>query len=59
MFVTDTLGNPFPEVEELGSLYRTISESRRGGPRGMHSAFSNRFARNSASFSQSEKEVQA
>lgn len=28
MFVTDTLGNPFAEVEELGSLYRTISESR-------------------------------
>lgn len=28
MFVTDSLGNPFAEVEELGSLYRTISESR-------------------------------
>ncbi|HEV7223557.1 MAG TPA: type ISP restriction/modification enzyme [Pirellulales bacterium] len=28
MFVTDTLGNPFAEVEELGSLYRTISASR-------------------------------
>lgn len=28
MFVTDTLGNPFAAVEELGSLYRTISESR-------------------------------
>jgi hypothetical protein len=28
MFVTDTLGNPFAEVEELGSLYRTISQSR-------------------------------
>ncbi len=28
MFVTDTLGNPFAQVEELGSLYRTISESR-------------------------------
>jgi hypothetical protein len=28
MFVTDTLGNPFAKVEELGSLYRTISESR-------------------------------
>jgi hypothetical protein len=28
MFVTDTLGNPYAEVEELGSLYRTISESR-------------------------------
>ncbi len=29
MFVTDTLGNPYAEVEELGSLYRTISESRK------------------------------
>src|SRR5262249_8936743 len=28
MFVTDTLDNPFAKVEELGSLYRTISESR-------------------------------
>jgi hypothetical protein len=28
MFVTDTLDNPFAEVEELGSLYRTISQSR-------------------------------
>ncbi|MBC7854417.1 MAG: hypothetical protein IAF94_13370, partial [Pirellulaceae bacterium] len=28
MFVTDTLDNPYAEVEELGSLYRTISESR-------------------------------
>ncbi|MDZ4819791.1 MAG: type ISP restriction/modification enzyme [Planctomycetota bacterium] len=28
MFVTDTLDNPFAEIEELGSLYRTISESR-------------------------------
>jgi hypothetical protein len=28
MFVTDSLGNPFAKVEELGSLYRTISESR-------------------------------
>lgn len=28
MFVTDTLDNPFAQVEELGSLYRTISESR-------------------------------
>ncbi|MCB9866929.1 MAG: hypothetical protein H6816_09900 [Phycisphaerales bacterium] len=28
MFVTDTLGNPYAEVEELGSLYRTISQSR-------------------------------
>ncbi len=28
MFVTDTLGNPFAKVEELGSMYRTISESR-------------------------------
>ena len=28
MFVTDTLGNPYAQVEELGSLYRTISESR-------------------------------
>jgi hypothetical protein len=28
MFVTDTLGNPYAAVEELGSLYRTISESR-------------------------------
>ncbi len=28
MFVTDTLGNPYAKVEELGSLYRTISESR-------------------------------
>ncbi len=28
MFVTDSLGNPYAEVEELGSLYRTISESR-------------------------------
>jgi Type ISP C-terminal specificity domain/N-6 DNA Methylase len=28
MFVTDTLGNPYAHVEELGSLYRTISESR-------------------------------
>lgn len=28
MFVTDTLDNPFAKVEEMGSLYRTISESR-------------------------------
>ncbi len=28
MFVTDTLDNPYAHVEELGSLYRTISESR-------------------------------
>ena len=28
MFVTDTLSNPYATVEELGSLYRTISESR-------------------------------
>jgi hypothetical protein len=28
MFVTDTLGNPYAHVEDLGSLYRTISESR-------------------------------
>jgi hypothetical protein len=29
MFVTDTLGNPFAEVESLGSWYGRISESRR------------------------------
>jgi hypothetical protein len=29
MFVTDTLGNPFAEVEALGSWYGKISESRR------------------------------
>ncbi len=29
MFVTDTLGNPFAEVETLGSWYGKISESRR------------------------------
>ncbi len=29
MFVTDTLGNPYAEVEELGSLYRSIAESRK------------------------------
>jgi len=29
MFVTDTLANPYAEVEELGSLYRTIAESRK------------------------------
>ncbi|MCC6357473.1 MAG: N-6 DNA methylase [Phycisphaerales bacterium] len=29
MFVTDTLGNPYAQVEEMGSLYRTISESRK------------------------------
>ncbi len=29
MFVTDTLGNPFAEVEALGSWYGRISESRR------------------------------
>ncbi|MCH8805210.1 MAG: N-6 DNA methylase [Planctomycetes bacterium] len=28
MFVTDTLGNPYAKVEEMGYLYRTISESR-------------------------------
>jgi hypothetical protein len=28
MFVTNTLDNPYAHVEELGSLYRTISESR-------------------------------
>jgi hypothetical protein len=28
MFVTDTLSNPNAHVEEMGSLYRTISESR-------------------------------
>jgi hypothetical protein len=28
MYVTDTLGNPYAKVEELGYLYRTISESR-------------------------------
>jgi hypothetical protein len=28
MFVTDTLDNPYAKVEELGSLYRTIAESR-------------------------------
>jgi type ISP restriction-modification system protein/N-6 DNA methylase len=29
MFVTDTLGNPFAEVESLGSWYGKIAESRR------------------------------
>jgi hypothetical protein len=29
MFVTDTLGNPFAEVEALGSWYGKIAESRR------------------------------
>jgi hypothetical protein len=29
MFVTDTLGNPYAEVETLGSWYGKISESRR------------------------------
>lgn len=29
MFVTDTLGNPFAEVETLGSWYGKIAESRR------------------------------
>jgi hypothetical protein len=29
MFVTDTLGSPYAEVESLGSLYTKISESRR------------------------------
>ncbi len=29
MFVTDTLGNPYAEVESLGSWYGKISESRR------------------------------
>lgn len=29
MFVTDTLGNPFAEVESLGSWYGKISESRK------------------------------
>ncbi len=28
MFVTDTLDNPYAKVEEMGSLYRTISQSR-------------------------------
>ncbi len=28
MFVTDTLENPYAKVEEMGYLYRTISESR-------------------------------
>jgi hypothetical protein len=29
MFVTDTLGNPYIEIEQLGSWYGTIAESRR------------------------------
>ena len=29
MFVTDTLGNPYIEIETLGSWYATIAESRR------------------------------
>src|ERR1700686_1969057 len=29
MFVTDTLGNPYIEMETLGSWYGTIAESRR------------------------------
>jgi len=29
MFVTDTLGNPYIEMEQLGSWYGTIAESRR------------------------------
>ena len=29
MFVTDTLGNPYIEIESLGSWYGTIAESRR------------------------------
>lgn len=29
MFVTDTLGNPYAQVEEMGYLYRTIAESRK------------------------------
>jgi len=29
MFVTDTLGNPYAEIEEMGYLYRTIAESRK------------------------------
>jgi hypothetical protein len=29
MFVTDTLGSPYAEVEALGSWYGKISESRR------------------------------
>src|SRR5205085_6118935 len=29
MFVTDTLGSPYAEVESLGSWYGKISESRR------------------------------
>ncbi len=29
MFVTDTLGNPFVEMEQLGSWYEPIAESRR------------------------------
>ena len=29
MFVTDTLGSPYAEVETLGSWYGKISESRR------------------------------
>lgn len=28
MFVTDTLGNPYAKEEELGSVYRTIAQSR-------------------------------
>src|SRR5206468_6799325 len=28
MFVTDTLGNPYIEIQTLGSLYGTIAESR-------------------------------
>lgn len=29
MYVTDTLGNPFAEVEEMGALYKGIAESRK------------------------------
>jgi hypothetical protein len=29
MYVTDTLGNPYVEIEEMGALTKGISESRR------------------------------
>ena len=48
MFVTDTLGNPYAEVETLGSWYAPISESRAAGQRDQAAGTDHRRDRQSA-----------
>ena len=48
MFVTDTLGNPYAEVEELGSLYRTDLRIPAAGQRDQTEGTDHRRDRQSA-----------